>query len=192
MRAKQRFLILQQTLLNIFEWQNPFESFLALIVIPAVIWNFEIWMISFSLVLFLALQIVKSSENNSLVEEEEVNNKDEGNMSMMETLDLVQQKALWMQEGLGEVASAVESLENFLNFTVPYISWFVYIFLLIITIFLYFSPLTLRLLVLVWVVNRFRKGLLKNRVDTNELINFLSRVPDNEELKNYKELVEPE
>ena len=85
---------------------------------------------------------------------------------------------------MGEVAGAIESLENVLNFSVPFISWFIYIFFLVVTIFLYFAPL--RLLVLIWVVNRFRKGLLKNGTDTNEVINFLSRVPDNEELVNNK------
>ena len=85
---------------------------------------------------------------------------------------------------MGEVAGAIESLENVLNFSVPFISWFIYIFFLVVTIFLYFAPL--RLLVLIWVVNRFRKGLLKNEKDTNEVINFLSRVPDNEELVNNK------
>ena len=85
---------------------------------------------------------------------------------------------------MGEVAGAIESLENVLNFSVPFISWFIYIFFLVVTIFLYFAPL--RLLVLIWVVNRFRKGLLKNETDTNEVINFLSRVPDNEELVNNK------
>ena len=85
---------------------------------------------------------------------------------------------------MGEVAGAIESLENVLNFSVPFISWFIYIFFLVVTIFLYFAPL--QLLVLIWVVNRFRKGLLKNRTDTNEVINFLSRVPDNEELVNNK------
>ena len=85
---------------------------------------------------------------------------------------------------MGEVAGAIESLENVLNFSVPFISWFIYIFFLVVTIFLYFAPL--RLLVLIWVVNRFRKGLLKNRTDTNEVINFLSRVPDNEEMVNNK------
>ena len=85
---------------------------------------------------------------------------------------------------MGEVAGAIESLENVLNFSVPFISWFIYIFFLVVTIFLYFAPL--RLLGLIWVVNRFRKGLLKNKSDTNEVINFLSRVPDNEELVNNK------
>ena len=56
---------------NIFEWHNPFVSFCALIVIPAVIWNFEIWMISFSLILSLTIQIVKSSDKKCLAEEDE-------------------------------------------------------------------------------------------------------------------------
>ena len=81
---------------------------------------------------------------------------------------------------MGEVAGHIESIENVFNFRIPLISWFIYVFFLLLMIFLYFVPL--RLLVLIWVVNKFRKGLIRNRKDTNEVINFLSRVPDNEEL----------
>lgn len=189
MRVKQKCLLLKQTILNIFEWHNPFVSFCGLIVIPAIIWHFDVWMIPAFLLLFLTCQILKPLANANQEEDdgdEEIDNQNDRKMSMMETLEMLQQKALWMQEGMGEVAGAIESLENVLNFSVPFISWFIYIFFLVVTIFLYFAPL--RLLVLIWVVNRFRKGLLKNRTDTNEVINFLSRVPDNEELKNYQEL----
>merc|ERR1719317_1048046 len=139
------------------------------------------------LILLLTYELVKhNKEQNLLDEDEDTDNHDEGNLSMMETVDMLKQKALWMQELMGEIASPIESLENVFNFSVPYISWFIFVFFILITIFLYFVPL--RLLVLVWVVNRFRKGLIKNRTDTNEVINFLSRVPDNEELKNYEQL----
>merc|ERR1712106_321929 len=163
----------------------------ALIVIPTIIWHFDVWMIPAFLLLFLTYQMMRPPKDGSEEEDdnEEVDTQNDASLSMMETLDMLKQKALWMQEGMGEVAGHIESLENVFNFTVPYISWFIYIFFLLLTIFLYLAPL--RLLVLVWVVNRFRKGLLKNTSDGNEVINFLSRVPDDEELKNYKELDGP-
>jgi len=189
MRVKSRCLMIVDIIINLFEWQNPFVSFCGLIIIPAIIWHFDIWMVPAFLILLLTYQLLKprtNTDTQELEENREPNSQDEGNLSMMETLDMLKQKALWMQELMGEVASPIESLENVFNFSVPYISWFIYVFFILITIFLYFVPL--RLLVLVWVVNRFRKGLIKNRTDTNEVINFLSRVPDNEELKNYEEL----
>jgi len=40
-----------------------------------------------------------------------------------------------------------------------------------------------------WGTNKFTKKLLRpNAINNNELADFISRVPDNEELKNYKEL----
>lgn len=190
MRLKNRILQIAEIILNIFEWQNPFVSFCALIVLPAIIWHFDIWMVPAFLILLLTYELVKHTGNNKdqniLDGDEDTDNQDEGSLSMMETVEMLKQKALWMQELMGEIASPIESLENVFNFSVPIISWFIYVFFILITIFLYFVPL--RLLVLVWVVNRFRKGLIKNRTDTNEVINFLSRVPDNEELKNYQEL----
>ena len=118
-----------------------------------------------------------------------MSDEEEGDLSMMETIEMIQKRALWMQECMGDLANKIESLENVFNFTIPFISWFIYIFSFVIAIFLYFVPL--RVLALVWVVNKFRKGLFKSRRTPNKLFNFLSRVPDNEELKNYQELVGP-
>lgn len=40
-----------------------------------------------------------------------------------------------------------------------------------------------------WGTNKFTKKLLRpNAINNNELADFISRVPDNEELKNFREL----
>jgi len=185
MRVKKRGMMIKNIILNVFEWENPFLSFCALIVLPASIWHFDIWMVPAFLILILLYQLFEQSNRSRDAKELEGDgnqeNQDENILSMLETVDMLKQKALSMQELMGEIASHIESLENVFNFSVPYISWFILIFFLLATIFLYF--VSLRLLVLVWVLNRFRKGLIKNRRDTNEVINFLSRVPDNEELE---------
>eukprot|EP00092_Neocalanus_flemingeri_P034270 GFUD01037267.1.p1 GENE.GFUD01037267.1~~GFUD01037267.1.p1 ORF type:complete len:460 (-),score=117.99 GFUD01037267.1:88-1467(-) len=197
-KVKANIYTQKQKIMDIFEWRDPFISFCALIIISAVVWNFASWMIPLCVVLVLTVQIVQPVQSSSpsisrpaSVEEEEITEETtdqvDGEKTMMETLDRLQQRALWMQEGMGNLANAIESLENVFNFTVPCISWFLYILFMAVTILLYFVPL--RVLVLVWVINRFRKGLLKNRRTNNKLENFLSRVPDNEELKNYEELV---
>lgn len=191
MRAKRRCLKLNQLVKDLFEWENPFLSFCGLIFVPAVVWHFDMWMIPAFLLAFLTYQMLKPARGEEFVEledEDDGNEKETSSMSMMETLEMLQKKALWMQELMGEVAGHIESIENVFNFRIPLISWFIYVFFLLLMIFLYFVPL--RLLVLIWVVNKFRKGLIRNRKDTNEVINFLSRVPDNEELKNYQDLDE--
>jgi len=169
-------------------------------MISAAIWNFENWMLPVSLVLLLTVQIIhsqplqnKTTSLNSLtsVEEEDISeevpgDQVDGSLTMMETLDKLLQRALWMQEGMGQLANIVESVENVFNFTVPFISWFIYLFFMALTILLYFVPA--RMLVLAWVLNKFRKGFLRKPSTSNKLVNFLSRVPDNEELANYQEL----
>jgi len=199
-KVKEKFRTQKQKIINIFEWRDPFISFCALIMISAAIWNFENWMLPVSLVLLLTVQIIhsqplqnKTTSLNSLtsVEEEDISeevpgDQVDGSLTMMETLDKLLQRALWMQEGMGQLANIVESVENVFNFTVPFISWFIYLFFMALTILLYFVPA--RMLVLAWVLNKFRKGFLRKPSTSNKLVNFLSRVPDNEELANYQEL----
>ena len=63
---------------NIFEWHNPFVSFCGLIVIPAIIWHFDVWMIPAFLLLFLTCQILKPLANANQEEEdgdEEIDNQ---------------------------------------------------------------------------------------------------------------------
>lgn len=200
-KIKENLNLQKQKIINIFEWEDPLISFCALIIMSSVIWNFDSWMIPFSLVLVLSLQIAQPLQNSSTsltsftsvddedAAEDNADTTDNVDGGMMDALERIQQRALWMQEGMGELASAVESLENVFNFTVPFISWFIYIFLLACTCLLWLIPL--RVVVLVWLLNRFRKGLMRHSRTSNKLMNFLSRVPDNEELKSYQELQGP-
>jgi len=193
---KEKVLLRKQFLINIFEWHDPFFSFCCLILFSGIIWNFDTWMVPFGIVFFLTMKIMKPSQysnpsynNLPSVDDddiEEVPEQAEGDLSMMQMINRLQQRALWMQIGLGQLANALESVENVFNFTVPCISWFIYLFFMFVTIILYFIPL--RILILIWVINKFRKGFIKKK-GTNELVNFLARVPDNEELKNYEELL---
>lgn len=52
---------------------------------------------------------------------------------------------------------------------------------------LYFVPL--RYIILVWGINKFTKRLRKpDYISNNELLDFLSRCPTNEQLEQWKEL----
>ena len=85
------------------------------------------------------------------------------------------------------------------NFSVPFLSWLAFVVIFIVTIVLYFVPLRLvpgmalfesirnsfyhRVLLILWGTNKFLKKLIKPwAVNNNELADFISRVPDNEEL----------
>ena len=51
------------------------------------------------------------------------------------------------------------------------------------------DPISHRFLLIVWGVNKFTKKLIRpNYVPNNELLDFLSRVPDDEEILDYHEM----
>ena len=94
----------------------------------------------------------------------------------------------------------MESIKNVLNFSVPFLSWLAFVVIFIVTIVLYFVPLRFvpddlslsnlhfqiyyrRVLLILWGTNKFLKKLFKPwAINNNELADFISRVPDNEEL----------
>ena len=92
----------------------------------------------------------------------------------------------------------LESVKNVFNFSVPFLSWLAFVVVFFITIVLYFVPLRyvsincnrdsqlstlLRVLLILWGTNKFLKKLIKPwAVNNNELADFISRVPDHEEL----------
>uniref|UniRef100_A0A8D8TWA2 Multiple C2 and transmembrane domain-containing protein 1 n=1 Tax=Cacopsylla melanoneura TaxID=428564 RepID=A0A8D8TWA2_9HEMI len=73
------------------------------------------------------------------------------------------------------------------NFSVPFISHLAIILLILISILLYY--VSVRYLAIAWGINKFlRKILRPHTVPNNELLDLLSRVPDNEQLRSYREL----
>ena len=67
------------------------------------------------------------------------------------------------------------------NWTVPWLSWLLVTVLCIVTLVLYYVPL--RILILLWGINKFTKKLrAPNAIPNNELLDYLSRVPSDKEL----------
>ena len=67
------------------------------------------------------------------------------------------------------------------NWTEAWLSWLMVVVLVIITCVFYFVPL--RLLLILWGVNKFTKKLRKpNAIANNELLDYLSRVPSDRDL----------
>merc|ERR1719461_1550527 len=88
-----------------------------------------------------------------------------------------------VQNALGVVAHILESIGNVFNFSVPFLTWLTFI--------LY--NVSLRYLLMAWGANKFLKKLFKpNAISNNELADFISRVPDNEEMKDFRELPSPD
>jgi hypothetical protein len=65
------------------------------------------------------------------------------------------------------------------NFTVPYLSWLAIIMISIAVVVLYLVPL--RYLIMAWGVNKFARKIVRpHTIPNNEILDFLSRVPDDE------------
>ncbi|XP_078101650.1 multiple C2 and transmembrane domain-containing protein 1-like isoform X2 [Sander vitreus] len=86
------------------------------------------------------------------------------------------------QSALDDVASYGERIKNTGNWTGPFLSWLAIAALCSATVLLYLVPL--RYLVLAWGVKKFTKKLRDPyMIDNNELLDFLSRVPSDVQVR---------
>ncbi|XP_053994551.1 multiple C2 and transmembrane domain-containing protein isoform X5 [Hylaeus volcanicus] len=107
--------------------------------------------------------------------------------SLKERLQAIQEVTQTVQNSIGYIASLCERVKNLFNFTVPYLSYLAIMLVILAAAVLYFIPV--RYLILAWGVNKFfRKIVRPHSVPNNEVLDLVSRVPDDEELLNYREL----
>ncbi|XP_077570447.1 multiple C2 and transmembrane domain-containing protein 1-like isoform X3 [Stigmatopora nigra] len=105
----------------------------------------------------------------------------------MNKLYAIQDVCISVQNALDEVASYGERIKNTFNWTVPFLSWLAMVALGMATLIVYFIPL--RYIVLAWGVNKFTKKLRDPyAIDNNEILDFLSRVPSDVQVVQYREL----
>nr|CAD7427901.1 unnamed protein product [Timema monikensis] len=85
------------------------------------------------------------------------------------------------------ILASATALMNTFNFTVPYLSVLAIIMLASTAVVLYL--ISVRYLIMAWGVNKFARKLIRpHTVPNNEVLDLLSRVPDDEELLAYREL----
>ncbi|XP_069380021.1 multiple C2 and transmembrane domain-containing protein 1 isoform X4 [Paralichthys olivaceus] len=184
-----------------FEWHSPQRSICAFLLFVILVWNFELYMIPLALLLPLAWnyiliasgkdtrQDVQAMEDLMEDEDEDFDkdDKDSERKGFMNKLYAIQDVCISVQNALDEVASYGERIKNTFNWTVPFLSWLAIVALGVATIIIYFIPL--RYIVLAWGVNKFTKKLRDPyTIDNNELLDFLSRVPSDVQVVQYREL----
>uniref|UniRef100_A0A7N6FD95 C2 domain-containing protein n=1 Tax=Anabas testudineus TaxID=64144 RepID=A0A7N6FD95_ANATE len=184
-----------------FEWESPQRSICAFVLFVIVVWNFELYMVPMALLLPLAwnyILIVSGKDTRQdvqavedLLEDEDEDfdkdDKDSERKGFMNKLYAIQDVCISVQNALDEVASYGERIKNTFNWTVPFLSWLAIVALGVATIIIYFIPL--RYIVLAWGVNKFTKKLRDPyTIDNNELLDFLSRVPSDVQVVQYREL----
>ncbi|XP_010876490.2 multiple C2 and transmembrane domain-containing protein 1 isoform X4 [Esox lucius] len=181
-----------------FEWQSPQRSISAFLVFVIVVWNFELYMIPGALLLLLTWNyfVTTSREPGDMAsdanfeweeEEEEKDDKDSERKGFIEKLHALQDVCVSVQSSLDHVASFGERIKNTFNWTVPFLSWLAICALCVATVLLYLIPL--RYLIIAWGVNKFTKKLRNPyMIDSNEVLDFLSRVPSDVQVTQYREL----
>ncbi|KAM9734433.1 LOW QUALITY PROTEIN: multiple C2 and transmembrane domain-containing protein 1 [Menidia menidia] len=180
-----------------FEWESVQRSLLAFMLFVVVVWNFELYMLPLGLSLLLVWNYFfcpSRTDDTSMEamfeweeEEDEKEEKDSEPRGFMDRLYAIQDVFLSVQGALDGAASLGERIKNTLNWTVPFLSWLAIAGLVLTTILLYLIPL--RLLVLAWGINKFTKKLRDPfMIDNNELLDFLSRVPSDLQVMQYREL----
>lgn len=187
---------------NCFLWESVPRSLLAFFSFMVITYTAELYMLPLVLLLvffknLLVLTVAgiqgagreeeDFNEEDEDDDDEEKDSKTEEKKSLKERLQAVQEATATVQNVLGEVASLGERINNTFNFSVPQLSWLAIIVLLLVTCILYYVPI--RYVVMAWGVNKFTKKLRSpDVIPNNEVMDFLSRVPDNEEKVMYREL----
>uniref|UniRef100_A0A8C8FAW7 C2 domain-containing protein n=1 Tax=Oncorhynchus tshawytscha TaxID=74940 RepID=A0A8C8FAW7_ONCTS len=160
-----------------FEWESPQRSISAFLFFVVVVWNFELYMVPGALLLLLTWNyfITAGRESGDTVsavfeweeEEEEKDDKDSERKGFMDKLYALQDVCVSVQSALDDVASYGERIKNTFNWTVPFLSW----------------------LSVCMCVNKFTKKLRNPYlIENNEVLDFLSRVPSDVQVMQYREL----
>lgn len=201
------FVDLAKFVESLFEWESPVKTILAFIIYTVTVYYCEpFWAPIFLLLIFMRYYFGSSSkhhhhhhpasEDMDFIDDDDLENEDDGKdpaekseekMTFKERLQAVQDVTAMVQNALGFVAHLAEGVKNTFNFSVPFLSWLAIIAMIAVSFVLYY--INLRYLLIVWGINKFSKKLIRpNYVPNNEVLDFLSRVPDDEEIKDYREM----
>ncbi|XP_011166574.2 multiple C2 and transmembrane domain-containing protein isoform X2 [Solenopsis invicta] len=206
------FIDLGKYIQSCFEWESKMRSILALVIFILGCYYFEPYMIpGVALLILLKYYLVAVVTGAPLIyattqfqdhaeigsddcpptpgdDDDDEDDKDkEEKKSLKERLQAIQEVTQTVQNSIGYLASLCERVKNLFNFTIPYLSYLAMLLTIAGAVVLYFIPV--RYLILAWGVNKFSRKILRpHSVPNNELLDLISRVPDDEELLNYREL----
>ncbi|XP_030045581.1 multiple C2 and transmembrane domain-containing protein 2 [Microcaecilia unicolor] len=180
-----------------FQWESTRRSIIAFLVFIVTVWHFELYMIPLFLLLFFAhnftlmrtgkVSIQDNLEPMDLGDDDEDEDKESEKKGLIDRLYKVQDIVITVQNVLEGLASFGERIKNTFNWTVPFLSLLACSVLTVATIILYFIPL--RYIILIWGIHKFTKKLRNPyAIDSNELLDFLSRVPSDVQKVQYAEL----
>ncbi|KAI8426461.1 hypothetical protein MSG28_005285 [Choristoneura fumiferana] len=178
-----------------FEWESRNWNLIALTVWLVMCSIFRVWMLP---LILLVPFIWYRPENYFLfhwrkyfVEDEtalaEQKNEKEEKTSLRQKINSLQEMVQYVQNFIGQFASYGENIKNLFNFTVPFLSCLTIAILLVISLVMYLIPV--KYIFMFWGIHKFTRKILRpNRIPNNEILDLLSRVPDDEILLDCREL----
>ncbi|XP_038209545.1 multiple C2 and transmembrane domain-containing protein-like [Zerene cesonia] len=184
---------------RVFEWENQELSAMALGGWLIFWYFFRLWMTPLLLLLpFIHYWLVQ--RNNTVIvplyqseddesDEEVETQKDE--KTIKTRISELQDLTITIKTGIDYIVSLLERLHNLVNFSVPYLSYLFMLALVGLSIAFYLIPANY--MFMAFGLYKFgRKFLNPGRVPNNDILDFISRVPDNQMLKQWRELKVPE
>ncbi|XP_045508697.1 multiple C2 and transmembrane domain-containing protein-like isoform X2 [Colias croceus] len=184
---------------RVFEWENQELSAMALGGWLIFWYFFRLWMTPLLLLLpFIHYWLVhrnnnvvvplNQSEDDESDEEVETQKDDK---TIKTRISELQDLTITIKTGIDYIVSLLERLHNLVNFSVPYLSYLFMLALVGLSIAFYLIPANY--MFMAFGLYKFgRKFLNPGRVPNNDILDFISRVPDNQMLKQWRELKVPE
>uniref|UniRef100_A0AAX7VLS4 C2 domain-containing protein n=1 Tax=Astatotilapia calliptera TaxID=8154 RepID=A0AAX7VLS4_ASTCA len=175
-----------QYIKSCFQWESTQRSLIAFLIFLLTVWHWELFMLPLFLLLLIGwnyfqLSTGRASYNQDLVnmtigDDEEEDEKEPGKKGLIDKIYMVQEVVLAVQNVLEEIANIGERVKNIFNWSVPFLSCLACLVLFVAAALLYLIPL--RYIVLIWGINKFTKKLRNPySIDSNEILDFLKRVP---------------
>ncbi|XP_075978755.1 multiple C2 and transmembrane domain-containing protein-like [Anticarsia gemmatalis] len=184
-----------RVLKTFLEWESTKVNFVSLIIWLLFCWFFKMWMVPLLLLIpffwYRPPQYFLVNWKNGLLqktqaEQEEVK-KEEKNQTLRQKINSLQEMVQTVQNFIGEFANLGESIKNLFNFTVPFLSCFAIFLIAVIAFVMFMIPI--KYIFMVWGIHKFTRKILRpNRIPNNEMLDLLSRVPNDVILMNCEEI----
>ncbi|CAI4230022.1 unnamed protein product [Auanema sp. JU1783] len=177
-----------------FDWESTPRSLIAFLIFMFFTYYVQLYHLPILLLLLFARCLLYRNVSNhisrsiSLNKVEEIAEDSKTTTSLRDTLSSVQETLSVVQNLLVFISTLLQRIKNTFNFTNSWLSWLAVIVLSFATLLLYFIPL--RTLVMIWGVNKFSKKLINpHYIDNNELLDFLSRIPSDSDLNDWRDIL---
>lgn len=181
----------KDSIFALFDWENKYKSAVAFVSFIIVVYNFEVYHIPLILLAIFAKnytikKLVETDESRPESPKNKAEDDDnQQSTSIKDTFFSVQETLGVVQNSLVFATKLIQRVKRTFDFTNLWLSTMAVIILTIAFVILYLVPL--RWLVMLWGINKFTKKLRNpNFEDNNEILDFLSRVPCDAEMIEWK------